>query len=397
LLNQTTLQGYRAQGESLVHCYFVLGQTTSPISQSTLDTFQSNMNIIRNAGLKTVLRFTYTMTDNGLDASPAQVSAHLDQLAPYFAQNKDVISVVQTGFIGSWGEWANSVHFGVAGSLTTQNWTDRQNVLNKLLQVLPADRMVQMRTPDFKRHFYGTTALTSSEAFNGTAKARVGHHNDCFLASSTDWGTYSNTTAEYPYLQAETTYLPMGGETCNYNPPRTDCPTALSELSKFHWSYLNLDFLNTVINGWKTQGCYDQVKQKLGYRFVLQNGSFSSSAKAGGSFLVNLTLTNQGWAAPFNKRDVELVLRNTSTGALYRVKLNTDPRLWLPGQTITVNQTVTLPSGMPSGNYALLLNLPDPTPTLNTRPEYAIQMANNNLWESSTGFNNLNFTTSIAP
>jgi hypothetical protein len=108
-------------------------------------------------------------------------------------------------------------------------------------------------------------------------------------------------------------------------------------------------------------------------------------------------LTNQGWAAPFNKRDVELVLRNTSTGALYRVKLNTDPRLWLPGQTITVNQTVTLPSGMPSGNYALLLNLPDPTPTLNTRPEYAIQMANNNLWESSTGFNNLNFTTSIAP
>jgi hypothetical protein len=398
LLNQTTLQNYRAQGETLLHCYFVLSPFTgSPISQSTLDLFQSNMNIIRNAGLKTVLRFTYTMTNDAVDASRSQVAAHLDQLAPYLSQNKDVLAVVQTGLVGSWGEWAYSQHYGKGGGLTTQNWTDRKSVLDKLLQVVPADRMVQLRKPDYKRHYFGTTALTRSEAFSGSAKARVGHHNDCFVASGDDYWTFVNPSAEYPYLAAETTYLPMGGETCNYAPPRSDCPTTLNELAMFHWSYINLDYNQTVINAWQSQGCFNQIKQKLGYRFALQNGAYSSIAKPGGTFTVSLTLQNQGWAAPYNSRDVELVLRNTSSGALYRLKLNTDPRLWLPGQTITINQNLTLPAGMASGNYAVLLNLPDPTPSLKSRPEYAIQLANSNMWEASSGFNNLNFTVSIAP
>jgi hypothetical protein len=39
--------------------------------------------------------------------------------------------------------------------------------------------------------------------------------------------------------------------------------------------------------------------------------------------------------------------------------------------------------------YDVLLGLPDPTASLHDRPEYAIQLANKNVWESSTGFNNL--------
>jgi hypothetical protein len=62
-----------------------------------------------------------------------------------------------------------------------------------------------------------------------------------------------------------------------------------------------------------------------------------------------------------------------------------------------VSQTVTLPSTMPKGNYALLLNLPDPQSALRSRPEYSIQLANSNTWEASTGFNNLNFTVAVAP
>jgi hypothetical protein len=82
---------------------------------------------------------------------------------------------------------------------------------------------------------------------------------------------------------------------------------------------------------------------------------------------------------------------------LYRIQLATDPRRWQAGQTVTINQTVTLPSTMPQGNYALLLNLPDPKASLSSRPEYSIQMANTNTWEASTGFNNLNFTVGVAP
>jgi hypothetical protein len=398
-LNLSTLQGYRTgSGDTLVHCYFNMsGSVTSALPQSTLDMFQKNMDTIRNAGLKTVLRFTYNMSDNAVDPTLTQLNGHLNQLAPYLDKNKDVIAVVQAGFIGSWGEWANSQHFGAMPNLSAQNWTDRKTFTDKLLQTVPAERMVQLRMPVFKQRMTGSsTALTSSEAFNGSAKARLGHHNDCFLASSSDYGTYTDISTEYPYLAADTTYTPMGGETCNYAPPRSDCPTALSEMAKFHWSYLNMGYNQTVLNAWQTQGCYTQVKQKLGYRFVLQNGAYSSSAKPGGAFQVSLTLQNQGWAAPYNSRDVELVLRNTATGALVRVKLNADPRRWLPGQNVTISQTVTLPADMAKGNYAVLLNLPDPMPTLRARPEYAIQLANANTWEASTGFNNLNFSLNVS-
>jgi hypothetical protein len=257
--------------------------------------------------------------------------------------------------------------------------------------------MVQLRMPLFKTKLYSTTALTAAEAFTGTAKARLGHHNDCFLSSSSDYGTYINPSVEFPYLAAETNYVPSGGETCSYAPPRSDCPSALSEMAKFHWSYLNLDYNTTVLNAWRNQGCFAQVEQKLGYRFVMKTGSFSGTAKPGGSFAVNLQVQNVGWAAPYNARNVELVFRNTSSGALHRVKLAADPRRWLAGQTATISQTVTLPSGMASGSYAVLLNLPDPQASLNTRPEYSIQMANSSTWEAATGFNKLNHTVGVAP
>jgi hypothetical protein len=350
---------------------------------------------VRRAGVKVVLRFAYSSDTGGADASPSQVLSHLDQLAPYLSKNEDVIAVLQAGFIGGWGEWAYSQHFGDTNSLTSQNWSDRKMVADKLLQVLPADRSVQLRNPKYKQTLYSSSPLTSSEAFTGTATSRLGHHNDCFLAASDDW-TYTNVATDYPYLASDTAYVPMGGETCNYNPPRSDCPTALSEMAQFHWSYINSGYIQSVLDSWKTQGCYTQMMQKLGYRFVLQSGSYSSSAKPGGAFTVNLSLQNQGWSAPFNSRKVELVLRNTATGALTQIGLTADPRTWLPGQTITLNQTVTLPAGMASGNYAVLLNLPDPMPSLQGRPEYAIQLANNNMWEASTGLNNLKHNVVIA-
>jgi hypothetical protein len=152
-----------------------------------------------------------------------------------------------------------------------------------------------------------------------------------------------------------------------------------------------------VLNARKSKGCYTEVEQKLGYRFVMKSGSFSGSAKPGGAFAVNLSIQNTGWASPYNSRNVELVFRNTATNALYRVKLNADPRRWHAGQTVAINQTVTLPSTMPKGSYALLLNLPDPQASLSTRPEYAIQMANTSTWEAATGFNKLNHTVGVAP
>ena len=185
----------------------------------------------------------------------------------------------------------------------------------------------------------------------------------------------------------------MGGETCGANPPRSSCPTAMSEMSLFHWSYLNTDYHPDVINGWNSGGCLPEITRRLGYRFALQTGTYPSTATHGGALPVRLTIRNDGWAAPFNPRGVALVLRNTATSAVYRFPLNANPRLWLAGATATIDQSVTLPAGMPAGTYALLLDLPDPQ--LSSRPEYSIRLANENVWEAATGFNNLRHSVTV--
>lgn len=397
-MNQSQLQNYRSgQNQSLVMCAFLLPEAVNgPISQSKLNLLQQQFDIARAAGVKLVMRFAYNYSDNATDAPLSVMLNHMDQLKPYLQNNKDVIAVVEAGFIGSWGEWGNSRNYGT-GTLSSQQWSDRGTILNKLLSTVPSERMVQLRTPDFAYHLVGSSAVSASQAFNGSAVARVGQHNDCFLASSNDRGTYNNTSTDYPWLQAQTTYTPMGGETCGVSQPRSDCPTATAEMAKFHWSFLNAGFDTNVLNNWKGQGCYGTIEQKMGYRFVMKDGSFSGSAKPGGGLQVSLNLVNEGYAAPYNSRPVQLILRNDSSGKVYRVSLDADPRKWLPGQSVAINQSVTLPGGMEGGNYSLLLALPDDSSSLANRPEYSIQMANANTWESNTGFNKLNATVSIAP
>jgi hypothetical protein len=383
---------------SLVICPFYLrGVESSPIARTTLDFFQRQMDAVRSAGMKAIVRFAYSDDTSGLDASASRIASHLDQLAPYLTKNEDVIAVVEAGFIGGWGEWAYSQHFGDTNSLSAQNWSDRRLVADKVLATVPVDRSVLLRLPKYKTTFYGASPLGATEAWSGSARARVGHQNDCFLASADDWGTYGNPAVEYPYLAADTRYVPMGGETCNADPPRSSCPTALDEMAMFHWSFINASYHPSVIDGWKAQGCFDEIEQRLGYRLALDTGAFSTRAKPGGAFALKLIVKNAGWAAPFNRRDVALVLRNAATGAEVRAPLAADPRAWVPGPTYAVDETVTLPSTMASGTYALFLSLADPMPSLRNRPEYAIQLANAGAWEAATGLNRLDQTVVVSP
>ncbi|WP_162256899.1 DUF4832 domain-containing protein [Noviherbaspirillum sp. Root189] len=399
-LDAPTLQALRlTQDVTLVLCLFKLKPfTTSPITPDALALFQHQMDAIRLAGLKAIVRFAYSDTESPEDAAPAQVMLHLDQLAFYLAANKDVIATVQAGFVGSWGEWDNSTHFGMSIRASAQNFFDRAALIDKLLSVLPVERMVQLRAPQIKRSYLSTSLpLTIAESYTGSPKARLGYHNDCFLASSSDLGTYDDINIDYPYLGAESLHVPVGGETCAYVQPRADCPTALAELTAFHWSYISLDYHPSVIDAWKKQGCWASIEQHLGYRFVLEDGSYAVTAEAGGNFALTLNLRNDGWAAPYNGRNVELVLRHTQSGALYRFRIPADPRMWLPGQRVSLAQSLTLPTNMEAGNYLLLLNLPDPEVELSDRPEYSVRFANDGVFEAATGFNSLQHEVAIGP
>jgi hypothetical protein len=389
-LSQTTLQNLRTQSAiSLVFRQWYLDSFVgADLTQAFLDKVAGDFSVIRQAGMKAVLRFAYTASDTKPygDASKARVLGHIAQLKPILFANSDVIAALQAGFIGAWGEWYYTDTFGDNGTVSAAQWADRQDVVNALLDALDLERPIQLRTPAYKQHFYGMAALTSTEAFTGVAKARVGHHDDCFVADATDMGTYGDVTADKAYLAAENLYLPQGGETCATSTYST-WSNASQDLASMHWSFLNRDYHPDVLTSWGAN--LDIAKRKLGYRLSLISGSYSGVARIGGQFSATFSLRNDGYAAPFNPRGLNLILRNTSLGTVYIAKLPDDPRRFTPGATTIISHTFCLPGDLVAGTYAYFLSLPDPVPALAARPEYAIRLANASVWDATTGWNNL--------
>ena len=407
--------------------------TKQPLSESFLLNMQKDFDAIRVAGLKMIIRFAYTNTvkegDCGEykicppygDAPREIVFEHVMQLKPLLQKNADVIAVMQEGFIGIWGENYFTDHFGDAstnglGVVADSSWIHRNQLLKSLLDVLPADRMVQVRTPQIKQKFvYGPQApadaapIALTDAFTRADKARVGFHNDCFLASEDDYGTFydygssagKRDTANKRlrrYFEEDSKYVAVGGETCDDAfSPQNDCAPAgyaEKEMAAMHYSYLNASYNNQVNNDWDSLGCMMSIKQKLGYRLVLQNALLPRAVRKGQQFSVYLQLENKGYAAPFNPRPVQLILKNKSTGKLIALDFKTNVQTWVTGK-ISLKQNFLLSSNMEQGEYELLINFPDGYKSLQQNPLYSIRLANENVWDSSRGFNSLNHTMRV--
>jgi hypothetical protein len=404
----------------------------APISSNYLAVIEADLASIRNQGDKAIVRFAYFDTPGRPfpEPSKARILEHIAQLAPVLRRQRDVIAVLQQGFIGAWGEGYYTDVFSTAGqAFTAQNWTDRAEVIQALLGALPPERMIQVRVPQQRQKFlHGPAAPTSTPAsaagqpFNGTATARLGFHNDCFLADSTDAGTFTDydgatdaqdITRLRDYQAQETRFTVMGGETCLENAPADDCAAtggrADSDLARFHFSFLNQGYNANVNDDWVTQGCMEDIKRRLGYRLELVSGIFPGQASPGQVIPVRLELRNTGFAAPFNPRGLELVLRHTNSGQKFFAELSrdTDARRWLPGTNHSVAAPLTLPSDLPPGSYELLLHLPDPTPTLYGLAHYSVRLANlialngsgaslGSVWEPATGHHRLGHTLVVS-
>jgi Domain of unknown function (DUF4832)/Domain of unknown function (DUF4874) len=385
-LTISSLEQIRAKGQSLIlRMYYLKTFRYRPLNEVELNLIKNDFNVLRQVGMKCILRFAYSEDIGQQDAPLDIVLEHISQLKPILQENSDVIAVMQAGFIGAWGEWHSSTN-----GLDTV--TNRQKILFAILNALPANRMVQVRTPHYKREVFDrTTPITRVEAFNGSMYSRVGQHDDCFLANWNDYGTYSDTVEEEQFISEDCKYVPMGGETCNPSPYST-CSNAIYQMEKLHWSFLNSGYNPVIIDGWKKNGCFDKIAKRLGYRFQLLEGVFNDSLRPGGGFRFDIRLTNTGFASLFNPRDVELIILNQSGKGKYFVKLPDDPRFWEPGDTVDLSGEAGLPEDMPNGKYSVYLNLPDPAPRLHAVPYYSVRFADEDMWDSSSGYNNLNYT-----
>ncbi|MGY5846142.1 DUF4832 domain-containing protein [Salegentibacter sp. HM20] len=389
-LSQNMLNSLKNEKVTLIlRVYYFDKFKDSPLSQAELDLIAEDFNRIRKAGLKSILRFAYTNQMDGEDAPIEIVEQHLDQLKDVVISNSDIIPFVQAGFIGAWGEWHAS-----SNNLTTLE--NKRRVVNKLLNTFPESVQIQLRRPKFKREIFEyTQAIDGNVGYGNSDIARVGFHNDCFMASTSDYGTYDNVSEEKKYISDEAYFVPTGGETCPPSGiPLASCTTAEQEMSLLKWTYLNLDYYGPVLNGWRNSGCFENFERKLGYRLSLSKAKLPKSLSVSASLDLELSFNNDGFAPVYLSKDVFLVFKSQTGNETYEKPLNIDLRRIVPDGSLDFSDSISV-SGIPAGSYKLYLAIKDEADNLKDILAYNIRLANVNTWDDTVGINDLKHNLEI--
>jgi uncharacterized protein DUF4832/uncharacterized protein DUF4874 len=377
LTEKNDLTYLREKGITLVFANVTLAAyRTGAIAPDFLASLDQGFQRVRAAGLKIVLRFTYSGKIGDADAPKAVVLQHIGQLKPLLQAHGDVLAALQAGFIGAWGEWHGSTHGNDDAGV-------RREVVTALLDAVAPSRMVQLRTPAFKQSLTGAAPLAETEAFRGTPRARLGHHNDAFFSDANDMGTYVEPVKNgKEWVAQDARFVVNGGETTDR--PRGNGAEFIAEMERTRWSFCHLRYGGDIKAAWEQQGHLAALRRRLGYRFVLLDAAFPKSVKPGGQLELTIRLRNDGFAAPFNPRPLHVVLSNPA--AKFDAKLSIDARRWEPGEHKVVVR-LSIPSKALRAGYRLSLALPDDAASLAGRPEYAVRFANGGVWDAKEGTN----------
>ena len=384
--------GYYGAGYTLVHMDFYMEDYRETlIDESYLEVVRQSLQSMRDGGCKAVIRFAYTNSESQTphEAKKDLMLQHIAQIKPILQEYVDVIYTMEAGLIGVWGEWYYTTWF------KPNDFESRREVLDALLDALPQERMLCVRTPRFKQKCYGWTiadTLTRAEAYSGTTKARLAAHDDAIMADASDLGTFPSSEMR-EYWEAESKYTIYGGESCpgNGNTTIATCDKTLDQFLKMHICYLNKDYYRPTFSKWQAGGCLEEIYRSLGYRFEGRDIATTKDPKVGEELKAVLSLVNVGWASPKNPRDIEMILISTDDPQeRYTVVPNSDPRFWFTDEMVKV-EAAFIPKH--AGTYKLYLNMPDPKTNLRNNPRYSIRLANENCWEDETGYNYLTTVT----
>ena len=355
----------------------------SAIPQSFLDGLNTQFAAARTAGVKLIVQSEYTSDSSGADAPIDRVLQHISQLKPVLAQNADVIPFMKAGYIGAWGEWHDSTN-GLDSD------ANKLSIKNALMANTPSTTIVHFRRPEDINIWYPNNPAAA-------AAARVGHHNDCYMANDTDAHTYTGLNDPLrDYIKKLAENSGFGGETCygvsNLEQLRLSCAQALSEHAAYHATWLNAAYAQQFIDSWKAGGCYDQISRSLGYRLQLDSVNHAPSASKGTTVAVNVNLRNTGWARMFSKRALVVTLRNKSTGATITGS-GSDLTTVASGASAQMTVNVSIPSGTTAGNYDVSISAPDIWSTIASDARFAVRFANADSGSQAWDPTNARFST----
>lgn len=394
--------------------------TNSAIDSTFLSDLAAEFASWRNTDVKAVLRFAYNRSYGAADAPLSWVLYHIDQLAPLLQEYSDVIYILQAGFAAYWGEWGytSSTNDLVLGPNNTGD--NRRQIKDALIAAIPADMFVAFRRPNF----VGPADITNSYNFGdwhtrhatiddfGTTGqyGQLALHDDGIVVDAANgswWDSYDGTTTTQDHLIASgiTLITPTGGETDRIGPGTdglnsyNDGANSVAVLEEMHADYLNADFYDLILQKWQTQGYFQEISRRLGYRYELVSAQAPSVVSAGATMNLQLTMNNVGFGAIYHKRPLKVVFIPSGGGATLTATALADARFDLPmgGDSGTViGLSFTAPAGLVDGqSYALAVMLPDNSPYLENRVGHKIRFANTGLWDATNGWNRLNMNVTV--
>jgi len=426
-------------GLTLVQAYCYLTEFAyKPVSGEKLSLLQESFDNLRRRGLKAVLRFAYER-DMGLKEGPTLdwILRHIDQLEPLLRRNVDVIYVLQAGFIGAWGEWHS------AARIVQDDYVARAAIIKRLLEALPEERMLQVRVPKYKRLALAQPALAAmvevgeQNAFTKVPAARIGLHNDGFLAGPSDGGTWPEPphfggpgNPEFDYMTRESAFVPVDGELFWSDQgfdgkaargKGVDGLNAAVRMRLHHYTSFSLahsyseregqpysidHWLSATItpeslreaampiaDGWFEDGFgqpvtrtqFEYIQDHLGYRLELQSARLPERVKVGAEFRVDIELVNRGFSTLHNPRPVCLALMDRTGKVTELPAAGADPRQWQPfrpgdAESKPIRHRITWSGDMPAtiqpGWQQIGLWVPDAAGSLRRDPRYAVRAAN---------------------
>ncbi len=443
---------YEHFGLTLVQTYCYLDSfAKGPISDDKLALLEKSLNRLRERGMKALLRFAYERRmDRRGGATLERILQHLEQLRPLLRENADVIFVIQAGFVGAWGEWHNSTY------RLEEDHGALADIVRAILEAVPEDRMIQVRVPKYKRwvlaesQLGGDHELQEGNAHTGSPLARIGFHDDGFLAEKTDGGTWPEPphyagpgNPEFDAMTKESPYVSVDGELFWADQGgKVDGLRAATRMRLHHYTSFSLahsyseregrplsidDWMHTsltledalraglpISDGYFSDGrgrevprtFFEYIRDHLGYRLELQWASLPLRVDPGEALAVRVELINRGFSTLHNPRPVVLALIGADENPVEMPVEGVDPRNWQPYQPSDedrrplkhrIEVEASAPGDLTAGWYQAGLWLPDPSNRLRLDPRYAIRVANRDLpwWTDSRGRYGINILGTI--
>lgn len=393
-----------AKNESIqiLHLRIDIGQLSGNVNlegidknftSAQIDSLNALFSTIRTNNLSTIVRFAYDM-DGNLGKEPKSFETiinHIKQLSPFFDANKDIISTVEAGFLGPYGEMHHAQAY--------QEDTYYKTLIETLLNNIQEEITINVRKPYFYKLVVGNLDYSQT---------RLGIFNDGYLGSATDLGTFDNGISRTDFvnwMQIQGKYTLYGGEASKFDTTDSgykpedeqysESEFVLKEMPKTHTSYLNSRYNLLILETkWQNQiysnakseynglTVYKYITDHLGYRLVIRESAISSSIKKGETAGIRLKIENTGFGNIVRTQKCTLLLRKDNI--YYETALNIDANTINSGEMTDISFYFSVPSDIAEGEWNVSLKF-----TNKYNSNYAIQFANLNTWDDDLKSNNI--------